>query len=657
MASKSPHFYEFGPFKLDPSTPFLLRGDQPVSLTLKALETLTVLVEHGGRVVSREELIEAVWPDVAVEENNLSVNVSALRKALGEANGGEKYIETVPRRGYRFGAAVRAVPVESVELTYTRHTRSQVVETEEAETITEAETDAAADAVSSPTVLPEPSGKHRRETVRLALALSVLLVAGAAAHFYFRGRSEPKEPAPATAVRSIAVLPLKAITTSEDDETLSLGLAESLIGRLGSSQKIIVRPLSSVTNYTGTAYDALEVGRALQVDAIMDGSFQRAGNRLRVRVRLLRIADGRQIWAGTFDEIESDIFKLQDAISLEAASALALNLSQPERALVLKRYTENAEAYQAYLRGVYLQRSSQFDGKFLEQAIAEYERALQLDPNYALAHTGLAGAYSRKANVSSGEKRRRYYEKAKAAALKALALDDSLAEAHYSLGWVRRIYDWDWAESEKRMTRAIELAPNEARFRRGYVHLLITLGRTEEAVTEARRAHELDPTYNSIYAFALSCDRQIDEAIREYLKAVELNNDQTAWYALAGLYLSKGDYAEAMQVINRAPPQERERYRTKIIVAMIYFHSGEKEKAGELLRELEAEARTADRGDVRLAAVYAQIGRKDDAIVTLQRGFAARDDRLMWIKTNSHFDPLRDDARFQEILQKMKLKN
>jgi DNA-binding winged helix-turn-helix (wHTH) protein/TolB-like protein/Flp pilus assembly protein TadD len=653
MSSKTPHFYEFGPFRLDPSAPLLLRDEHPVALTPKALETLVFLVEHGGRVVRREELIEAVWPDVEVEENNLSVNVSSLRKALGEANGGEKYIETVPRRGYRFTAPVRDVPVDSIEFIYARRTESRIFTTEEAETSVERES-AAILPESLPNVTTQRVNQRRFKTSRLVFTLSLFLVAAGYAYLYFRGTARKAETSIPT-VRSIAVLPLKAITTNEADETLRLGLADALINRLGSSQKITVRPFSAITEYAEGEHDVLAAGRALQVDAIMDGSFQRDGNRLRVRVRLLRVADGQQIWAGTFNEIESDIFKLQDAISLEAASALSLNLSQPERALVLKRYTENAQAYQAYLRGLYLQRKSSFDEKNFEPAIAEYGRALQLDPGYALAHTGLAGAYAWKANKSNGDERTRFYEMAKAAALKALALDENLAEAHSSLGWVRRIYDWDWAESERHMTRAIELAPNEARFRRSYVFLLITLGRTAEAVAEARKAHELDPTYNSIYAFALSSNRQTDEAISEYLKNTELNNDLSAWSALVDQYFAKGNYAEALRVVERAPPQAKSKRRMKIILAIVYFHSGEKGKTEDLLREFEASARAADGHDAELAAVYAQIGRKDDAIAALQRGFSTRDDRMMWIKTNRHYDSLRDDPRFQEILKKMKL--
>ena len=632
MRPENPHFYEFGPFRLDPCAPLLLRDGHPVALTLKALETLLYLVEHRGRVVSRDELIEAVWPDVAVEENNLSVNVSAVRKVLGEGQDGEKYIETVPRRGYRFTATVSDVPVESAEVIYARNTQPTARQTQ-----------------------PTPANRISRVTSSFVLAVSVLLATGCVAYLYSRSWDEPTEAAHSPALRSIAVLPLKAITKNDGDEALSLGLTDSLITRLGSSQKIVVWPLSSMTNYAGGEYNALEVGRKLKVDAILDGSFQRTGDRLRVRVRLLRVADGKPIWAGTFDEIDSDIFKLQDAISLEAASALALNIDRPERALILKRYTENKEAYHAYLRGRYYIVKRDDDDKNFDRAFAEYERALRLDPQYALAYAGLADAYSRKANVSSNDDHNQFYEKAKTAALTALTLDENLAEAHAALGWIRRIYDWDWTESEKHLKRSIELAPNEPAFRRNYAFLLITLGDTVEAVTQARKAYELDPTFNSNYAFALACNGQIDEAISEFAKATELNNDQSAWSGLAALYVHKGNYAEALQVINRTPPPEREKFRIEMLAAMIYFHMGEKDKAEEILRGLETIARAASGGDVRLAAVYASLGRKDDAIHALQKGFVTRDDRLMWIKTNPQFDSLRDDPRFQEILHKMRL--
>lgn len=634
MSSEFPHFYDFGPFRLDPSAPLLWREGRPVSLTLKALRTLVVLVEHRGQMVSREELIEAVWPDTVVEENNLSVNVSMLRKVLDES--GEKYIETVPRRGYRFTASVCDVPVEKVEPAFMP---AQAVA-----------------AGSLPGAMIKRTNQHSRKTAGFFFALSVFLVMAVTTYSYYRGWTQPKEATGIPLVHSIAVLPLKAIAIDKDNDTLSLGLAESLITRLGSSQKIIVRPLSLTTKYTGAEYDALAVGRSLQVDAILDGSFQRDNNRLRVRVRLLRIADGKQIWAGTFDEVESDIFKLQDAISFEAASALALNLNQPERELILKRYTENAEAYQAYLRGRFFVWRNSDDDENFNRAFDEYERAIHLDPDYALAYAGLADAYSRKANNSHGDTRKQFYSKAKATAVKALALDENLAEAHAALAWILRIYDWDWAESEKHFRRAIELAPTNPACHRQYAFLLITLGRTGEAVTEMRKGLALEPINTSGYAMALSANRQVDEAIAEYRKVVDMNQDKSAWHALAQLYLLKGDYAEATRVINRTPPREQENYRTKMIATMIYFQSGDEEKAGELLRELEAKANAVDDGcDVRLAAVYASMGRKNDAIAALQKGFESRDDRLMWIKTNPHFDSLRDDPRFQEILQKMKL--
>jgi DNA-binding winged helix-turn-helix (wHTH) protein/TolB-like protein/Tfp pilus assembly protein PilF len=652
MSTEMPHFYEFGPFRLDPSTPLLMREGRPVSLTLKALETLVVLVERGGRVVSREKLIEAVWPDTVVEENNLSVNVSMLRKALGEGENGENYIETVPRRGYRFTASVWHVPAGSVQITNILRSRENVIGPGSVESSTgvvlEEMTDGSWRATNN------SMNQRSRKWSRIFAAFSVCLAAVVAGYFYVRLRSQAKENANVSLVRSIAVLPLKAITKNEGDETLSLGLAESLITRLASSQKIIVRPLSLTTQYTRAGSDPLAVGHRLQVDAVLEGSFQRKDNHLRVRIRLWLVADGKQIWSGTFDEIEPDIFKLQDAISLEAASALALSLNQPERELILKRYTENFEAYQAYLRGRYFI-SKRDDEENYNRAFAEYERAIQLDRDYALAYAGLADAYSRKANVSSDDERKQLYEKSKAAAHTALALDENLAEAHAALGWVLRIYDWNWTESEKHIKRAIELAPNEADCRRLYALLLITLGRTAEAITQARKGVALNPTYTSAYALALSSNRQVDEAIVEYDKLVEMNEDQSAWHALAQLYLFKGNYVEALQVINQTPPKEQERFRTKMITTMIYFHSGDREKAGELLRELEARANVTDGCDVRLAAVYGSLGRKEDAISALQKGLAARDDRLMWIKTNPHFDSLRNDPRFHKILQSMKL--
>lgn len=654
MSSSPTRFYEFGPFRLDPALPLLLRDGDPVPIPPKALETLVALVERGGEVVRREELIEAVWPDTVVEENNLSVNVSMLRKTLSEADDGGKYIETVARRGYRFTASVRDVLVESGETIYTRHPRSHVVRIEKAER-RPGEDPTAVLAGSLPAESTGLVNKHHRKTNRLALGLSVLLVVGGVAYFYFRGRAEPKEAASIPAMHSIAVLPLKAITTNEGDEALSLGLADSLITRLGSSQKIIVRPLSAITKYAGTEYDALEVGRKLQVDAILDGSFQRNESRLRVRARLLRVADGKQIWAGTFDEIESDIFKLQDAISLEAASALALNLNQPQRDLILKRYTENFEAYQAYLRGRVFYAKGNADKENYTRAFAEYEQALQLDPEYALAHAGLADAYSRKANVSRGDERKQLYEKAKAAALKSLALDENLAEANAALGWVNRIYEWKWEESEKHLKKAIELAPNEAQFRRNYIFILLTLGRTGEALEEAKKAVELDPAHSSIYAMTLTSNRRFDEAIAEYSEVIRMKYDQSAWRALAGLYLHQGRYAEALQIINQNSPEGAKSDTRTFLMTQFYFLTGEREKAFEMLRELQTKAKAEDGHDVRLAGLYALMGKREEALAALEKGFEVRDDRLMWIKTNSTLDPLRSEPRFQEILRKMNL--
>src|SRR5215217_671429 len=271
MNSEKPHFYEFGPFRLDPFAPFLWREGQPASLTPKALETLVVLVRHCGHVVSREELIEAVWPNVAVEENNLSVNISFLRKALGETPEGKNHIETVPRRGYRFVVPVRIVPIESLEITYSKQTSSTVLVEETSET------DAVLDikpvaTTAQATVTPVSSNSRLQKLARWPVFVAIVIIVAAlvTGASFLKNRWQQERTAVAvgddrTQIRSLAVLPLKPITTDNRD-ALSLGLADCLITRLGSSQNIIVRPLSSVTKYAATEYDALKVGRALQVD-------------------------------------------------------------------------------------------------------------------------------------------------------------------------------------------------------------------------------------------------------------------------------------------------------------------------------------------------------------------------------------------------------
>ncbi|HKR60599.1 MAG TPA: winged helix-turn-helix domain-containing protein, partial [Pyrinomonadaceae bacterium] len=593
MATSVKHAFEFGPFRLEVERHRLLRHNEVIILPPRAIDALLVLVQRPWMMVKREELMGAVWPDSFVEDSNLTVAVSQLRKALAENGNGAAYIETVPRGGYRFVADVREVDEQPGSLIVEKHTLSETVIEEEF-----LHEQSQSKIQSTAVVAPVTGWRASINRHKIAILATIILLLGTfVGGFKYFNRAESLLLAPENRaglpIRSITVLPLKPITTSDSDKALSLGLADSLITRLGSSQSIVVRPVSSITQYADDEYDALAVGRKLQTDAVLEGSFQRADNHLRVSLKLLLVADGKQIWSNTFDVSESDIFRLQDRIATEAASALVLNLNQQQRDRVLKQYTDNLEAYRAYLRGRYFFHSRDKNIANLDKAISEFEQALRLDANYVLAYSGLADAYARKAAAASGEKHKELYDKAKTFAQQALLLDDNLAEAHAAIGWINRVYDWDWTGSEKHLKRAIELAPNEADHYRLYALLLITTGRTKEALEPARKARDLYAVErNNPFAFALLCDRQFSESIREYSRTLEVSPDSAdSRHGLALAYLKSGMYREVIQTVHQSPREQQDGYSMGAMLQIAYFHLGEKDRAQILLKELEQRAR------------------------------------------------------------------
>lgn len=377
MSRQVRHLYEFGPFRLDPEKPCLWRNGEPVSLTPKAVETLLVLVRQNGRLVEREHLMNAIWPDTFVEDGNLNFNVSVLRKALGTDEAGEQYIQTVPRHGYRFNADVREVAEEVPVLIVEKHTRARVV-IEEREFPTAAEL-----AVEKPALPPVPSPR-RYQRVYAAGAVALLVAIGAVAWFLLPRDVPGLSGAAAPRIQSIAVLPLKSLRNEESDRTLSLGLTDTLVTRLGSLHSIVVRPVSNA----GAEPDSIEIGRKLKVDAVLEATIQRTDSRLRINARLLRVGDGALIWSASFDENETDLFKLQDALSLQVTQSLGAKLNPKEMEILTRRDTHDREAFDAYWRGrFYLEKRNP------EKAIADFQHAISVDPKYALAYTEIGRAH------------------------------------------------------------------------------------------------------------------------------------------------------------------------------------------------------------------------------------------------------------------------
>src|SRR5215813_14213096 len=352
------HNYEFGDFRLDATRRQLLRRDgQVVPLKPKVFDTLLYLVRHSGRMVEKEELMREIWPDAFVEENNLNQNVSKLRRALGESRGENRFIVTVPGRGYRFAADVKVL-AEDVPVDPPQSVARQVEDTPD---------------YSRPRLRKRRLREHVGKTVVIGVIASLLAVG---AFYIWRARIKPTMDAP---VRTLAVLPFKPLVVERRDESLEMGMADALIGKISNIKEITVRPLTSVRRYGGPEQNSVEAGRELGVDAVLDGTIQRWGNRIRVTVRLVRVGDEKQLWEEKFDEDFTDTFAVQDSICERAMRGLALQLSSDERELLVKRYTTIPEAYLLYLKGRFFWDKRTREGT--RQAIEYFQEVLKRDPN------------------------------------------------------------------------------------------------------------------------------------------------------------------------------------------------------------------------------------------------------------------------------------
>ena len=645
MSHQVRHLYEFGPFRLDPEKPCLWRDGEPISLTPKAVETLIVLVQQSGKLVERERLMNAIWPNTFVEDGNLNFNVSVLRKALGTDAAGEQYIQTIPRRGYRFNADVREVAEEVPVLMVEKHTRARVV-IEERVFPTDPEP------ALEKAALPPGLSPRKYQGIYAAGAVALLVAIGAVTWVLLTREVTRSQPGGVAAqpIQSIAVLPLKPLSNEDSDGTLSLGLTDTLVTRLGSLRSIVVRPVSN----PGAAPDAIEIGRKLKVDAVLEATLQRTSSRLRINARLVRVGDGALLWSASFDEDETDLFKLQDALSLQVTQSLGARLNPKETELLTRRDTQHRGAFHVYWRGrLFLEKRKP------EKAIAEFQQAINLDPNYALAYAGLADAYIWQASFTS-DADTELYVKAKSSTDKALELDPNLADAHSSLARIKYQYDWDWAGAEKSFRRAIELNPNSVNAHQFYARLLATMGRYEEGLAEIHKARELDPRSADLgvplYGI-LEKQGAYDEALKVLQSTLEMDNDsQFARRGTGKLYLLKNDYAKVIELGNELFPHPKEPdFAWASMLATAYHKTGQINMAAEMRNRLKKMAEKDPKSLYFLALHYSELGRTDEAIAALQKCLELREDRMIWTKDEPRFSAIKDDPRFQEILQKLNL--
>ncbi len=649
-----PHFYDFDSFRLDTRKRLLWRDGESVVLTARATDLLIALIERRGQVVEKDELLQLLWPDTVVEENNLTVNVSALRKALAAGPGERRYIVTVPGRGYRFVAEVAEASIEEAEeteLVIEKRTAARIVIEEQPDgPVGEL---AATQHVALPQAALALQRPNRKSLAISALALTLL---GAAAIYFWLAR-RPTAAESAATVKSMAVLPFKPLALDNRDEALELGIADTLITRLSTLRQVIVRPTSAVRRYSDLQQDPLAAGRELQVEAVLEGSIQRAGSQVRVTVRLLRTSDGAPLWAEKFDEQFTNLFAVEDAIAERMARTLALRLSGDEKTRLAKHPTEDTAAYQLYLQGRYSYDKRTEAG--LKKAVEYFQQATERDPRYALAYAGLAEAYLQLPAYSFTTPSAETYLKAKAAAAQALQLDDTLAEGYVALAFLNDRHEWDWAAAERDYRHALELNPNYAAAHHRLGMHLLARGRFDEARAELQRAWQLDPLSPTIGMNLGMCflfARQYEPAIAQLQKTIELE-PRFPWSheVLGWAYEWKRMDEAALAEYLKSRILADESVESIAAYKAAYQASGLRGYWQKRLALLKQQAAHSYVSPLDLARIAAHLGEQEQALAWLEQAYAERNVDMMTLKVEPFFDGLRAEPRFADLLRRVGL--
>jgi TolB-like protein/Tfp pilus assembly protein PilF len=571
--------YEFGPFRLDAAERRLYSNGQIVQLTSKLFDLLLLLVENSGHLITKDYIMNAVWPNSFVEENNVTVSISALRKALGTGVKGRSYIETVSGRGYRFTARVRVA------------------------------------------ISPEDKQDKRPEVQHQS------------------------------ACKSVAVFPFETVGVGAGHGHLETGIIDLLITKLVRTEQVIVLPVSSLYQSALAERNFKTIGRDLGANYILTGKIKQAGDCLRLVIQLMETHDGKCVWAEQLDEKNSDEFEVENLISDKLIGTLVQKLIVEDHDQLIKRYSENEEAFEAVLRGQYFLTRRTIHG--FNKALEQFQLAIEIDSNFALAYVGLANCYNLLNSygvIPSVEATTR----AKEALRRAIEIDAHLAEAYAAQGYIKMIYDWDWSGAEKDFQYAINSNPNYAMAQYWYSNYLRAVGRFDEAMAATRRAQILDP-YALIIKTGLALQfyliRQYDSVIRQCRGILDLEPDfSIPVILLASAYAETERYEEALGELQEALKIDPDDPEILSLIGYTYAKSGDREGVQRMLDRVEevSKRRYVNPSDVVL--IYAGLGDVDQTFTLLERAYEARSQYLIWFKTDPRLDSIRQDSRYTDLL-------
>jgi TolB-like protein/DNA-binding winged helix-turn-helix (wHTH) protein/Tfp pilus assembly protein PilF len=604
----------FGPFQLDLRAAELQHNGTKTKLPEQPFQILAELVEHPGEVVTREELRQRLWSsDTFVDfEHGLNTAVKRLRELLGDSAENPHYIETLPRRGYRL-----MVPVEKPD----------------------------------PVVPAVPEASRRRR--KIWLAVSVLTIAAVAAGVLSRQRLiERFRP---VKIESLAVLPLENLSGDPGEEYFADGMTEALITELGKVHALRVISRQSVMHYKGTNKTVPQIAKELNVDALVEGSAMRTGDKVRITTQLIQANPEHHLWSESYEGDNSDIIALQKKVSQAIVGEIRAKVTPPERARLAGARPVTPQAYDAYLKGqLYLHGEIGVNDRF-NKAIHSFEEASQLDPNFGLAYIGLADGY-----ILLGDwdllPPQEAFPKARTAALKAVDIDGTVAGGHTALGWVKTLYDWDWPSAEYEFRQATKLGPNDPDAHEGLGQYLIAVGRYGEAEEEFRRALELDPLSLKLRPYTGKCSlvrRRYDEAIEQERAVLDIDpNNARALIFLAEAHVQKGAFESGIQEMERVVAISDDT-GTLGLLGYVYAAAGKKQQARKVLTQMDNLSENRYVSPFGYAMVYAGLGEDGETFRWLEKGIEARDHDMVFLNRWSMFYRLHSEPRFQDLVRRM----
>ena len=639
MESSPPHsVVRFGTYEVSLQSGEVRKAGLRIRVQQQPMKLLEILLEHPGEVVTREELRSRVWPNESFGDFDQALNIAIgkLRSALGDSAENPRFIETLPKRGYRFIADVTVLDNDA------RLRRPESV---------------AADLpATEPGHLRQRSGlavapKRRPWPTRVIVALALVLSLSTLSVWLFRSHG----PAPA-GIRSLAVLPLENLSGDASQNYFADGMTEELITDLAQISALRVISRTSVMVYKGARKPLPQIARELNVDAVVEGTVLRSGDQVRITAQLIEASTDKHLWSQSYEGELRDTLALQSRVASAIADQIRINLTPQEQAALKNIKVVNPQAYESYLKGRYFWNKRTADG--LKAALAYFKQAIEEDPKYAKAYSGLADTYALLGDWQYAVMTpKEAFPEAKAAAIHALDLDNTLGEAHNSLAFVLDGFDWDLDAGGKEFQRAIELNPGYATAHHWYAWHLSLLGRFDEAIAEMRKAENLDPLsliINADLAELLGLAHSYDDSIRQSLKTIEMDpNFALAHNQLGQAYLQKHMYAEAVAELQKAVELSRDSPTCVANLARAYVASGKRSEAVKLLDDLKKRSSTGYSNASEIAMIYASLGDTDKAMNWLEKGFEERFNPGVLLRPG--FDPLRSSPRFQDLVHRVGL--